>query len=276
MPPPQPTAATSLTQRLSKIVVSLQFVWFLGHVTTVFQTFMYLFYSRFAKSGASSYSKAYYGTMLSFCIILYKAHGVPQFSRAYLQRILMDENTQYLLLSLIWLTSGPIWVTLIPFCTFSFFHALTYTREQILPNLFPAPGAATPGTFSFARAVSNRIGQFMTTYQTPALYFVAYTEVYIIFPYVVLSILFGRASILTPLLYGHFLRFRHFFSPMTKEAFRDARTRFDGWILGNASVPAFVKSGYTRVRDLIEKYGNVEGEMMRPQQQQGQQPAAQQ
>lgn len=49
---------------------------------------LYILFSRFGL-GEGFYYRAYYGTILSYMIIIYKAHGVPQISRAYMQRILM-------------------------------------------------------------------------------------------------------------------------------------------------------------------------------------------
>jgi hypothetical protein len=52
----------------------------------------------------------------------YKSLGTPQLNKAYIQRALMDENVQYLLLALYWYLQKPIYITLIPFATFSLFH----------------------------------------------------------------------------------------------------------------------------------------------------------
>ncbi|KAJ3220920.1 hypothetical protein HK099_003905 [Clydaea vesicula] len=50
------------------------------------------------------------GARLSTLVL--KTHGTPQLSRAYLQRIMMDENTQYLLLAVVWFTSPPVFGTI--------------------------------------------------------------------------------------------------------------------------------------------------------------------
>jgi hypothetical protein len=49
----------------------MQFAWFVGHLVTVTQAILTIF-----SSGSWNYYKAYYGTLLSYGIILWKAHKV--------------------------------------------------------------------------------------------------------------------------------------------------------------------------------------------------------
>ncbi|KAJ3284288.1 hypothetical protein HDU76_008320 [Blyttiomyces sp. JEL0837] len=219
---------------------------------------MYILYARFSgPSGSKSYSKALWATLLSYGIILYKAHGVPQIKRAYLQRILMDENTQYLLLALIWITSKPVWVVLIPYATFSFFHSINYIRAAILPTLFP-PGSPLHSTIT--TRLSPLIESFSQKYQVSALRSISYLEVWFLFPYLVLSIFVGHVSFLTPILYAQFLRFRFYFSPMTKEAFGELKGRLDGLVLRNGT-PEWVVAFYRKAVEMVTRWGDVGAEM---------------
>ncbi|KAJ3278941.1 hypothetical protein HK104_001902 [Borealophlyctis nickersoniae] len=188
---------------------------------------------------------------------------------AYLQRILMDENVQYLILALIWVTSLPLMinpleevkfqpisvsaVALIPFLTFSVFHSLNYTRAEIIPTLVPP----TSPYARYTARISPVILSFVQKYQSQCLLKVAYVEVWATLPYIVISIFMGNASFLTPLVYAQFLRFRYFSSPMTKAAFRDLRNRLDK-VADGPKVPPAVKAVYVRVRDGVIAYGDVE------------------
>jgi hypothetical protein len=69
-------------------------------------------------------------------------------------------------------------------------------------------------------------------------------------PYLCLSIFFGKTSILTPLLYANFLRFRHFYSPLTKEAIRELRVKGDS-LVEDARVPDWAKKFWARSRDFL-------------------------
>ncbi|KAJ3193730.1 hypothetical protein HK101_004274 [Irineochytrium annulatum] len=248
---------------------SLIVFWFLGHSATFILATTYILYTRFFPWGARTYAKAFYGTILSYGIILYKAHGVPQISRAYLERVMMDENTQYLILALIWLTSKPVWIVLIPFATFSLFHSLNYTRSELLPKLFP-PSSALHATIS--QRVAPAILAFSQNYQGRSLRLIAYVEVWGILPYLIISVFIGGVSLLTPFIYVHFLRFRFFFSPLTREAFADLKARADTYLLA-PTTPAWVSASYKKVIELIIKYGDVQAQPQPPTSQP--QPAAQ-
>ncbi|TPX34302.1 hypothetical protein SmJEL517_g03033 [Synchytrium microbalum] len=252
--PNQTAPNQPLVMRLKSLVLTAQFLWFAGHLTTVVQALSYLVVYRLSAEGARSYSRAYMGTLLSYGIILYKAHGIPQISRAYMQRILLDENTQYLLLALIWLTSSPISVTLIPYTTFSVFHSITFIRTDVLPAIVPPTSAQV----SLSRRLQQSLLQFVQRYQASALRMVAYAEVYVTLPVLVLSVFTGRASILSPFLYANFLRFRYIFSPTTKQAFNDLRIRLDGMIEQNASTPTWAKAMYVKARDYLIQYASVD------------------
>ncbi len=151
-------------------------------------------------------------------------------------------------------------VTLIPFVTFSTFHSLTFIRQNVIPVVFPG------NTNALARQFSQMAGTFVQQYQTKALTFVAFAEVWLIMPYLIISILGGYASLLSPLLYGHFLRFRYFFSPMTKHAFRELRTRADKFFLTTPQVPLWARNAFIKVRDMIIKFGDMEGLVQQPDQ----------
>ncbi|KAJ3073861.1 hypothetical protein HDU98_000458 [Podochytrium sp. JEL0797] len=259
MAPPtteQPNAAPAATysEKLKAMAMNLQLIfWFLGHATTVLQTILFVIFS-----GAKSYNKALYAILLSYGIILYKAHGAPKMNniQMYLQRIMVDENTQYLLLALIWWTSRPVWVVLLPYATFSIFHAANYMRTELLPTVIPA---SSPLYSISSSTVIPLLAHFSQTYQAKCLRAVSYLEVFFILPYLVVFVFVGKVSFMTPFVFVQFLRFRFQFSPMTREAFTELKRRTDGIFLGGA-----YQQYYLQAVDFIVRYGNVAG-----QQQQG-------
>lgn len=48
------------------------------------------------------YKLLYTATLLSYCIVCYKAYGVPQFNTAFVRKAFVDENVQYALLAIWW------------------------------------------------------------------------------------------------------------------------------------------------------------------------------
>ncbi|KAJ3107694.1 hypothetical protein HDU96_007826 [Phlyctochytrium bullatum] len=238
-------------------------LWFLGHAVTFLLGASYILYSRFFSYGSKHYTKALWGTILSYGIIIYKAHGVPQVSRAYMQRIMMDENMHYLMLSFIWATSKPVWVVLIPFVTFSFFHSLNYTRTELLPRVVPA---TSPFHATVTQTISPALLNLTQRYQSQALEWIAYLEVWVIPPYLIVSVLFGGAGLLTPLLFFFFMRFRYFFSALTRKAVADLKTRGDA-LVARPGVPEWVRAVYGKAVNLIREWGDVTAQV-------GQQPGA--
>ncbi|KAI9361666.1 hypothetical protein DFJ73DRAFT_813997 [Zopfochytrium polystomum] len=250
----QSQAPPPLTARISKMAMSLQLIlWFLGHAITVFQSTYYIAYSRFLSGGGRGYWKALWAVLLSYGVILIKAHGIPQIKRAYLQRAWMDENTQYLLLALMWLSSRPVWVTLLPFAVFSFFHTINYTRAEILPVLVPQ---TSPLHSTITNKVAPAMRKFSQTYQPHGLRLVAYLEVWLIMPYLTLFVLTGTVSLFAPVLFAIFLRFRFFFSPLTREAFGELQRRLDG-LFENPRMPPWAAAFYRRGVELVVRFGDV-------------------
>lgn len=75
-------------------------------------------------------------------------------------------------------------VTLIPFFTFSTFHALGYVRTNIIPCVFPRPATPAAGSESSATTwqanVQEKIKSLTDKYYGAAMRFVAQSEVTVI------------------------------------------------------------------------------------------------
>ncbi|KAJ1341428.1 hypothetical protein BSLG_004006 [Batrachochytrium salamandrivorans] len=205
-----------------------------------------------SSTGSKSYYKALYGTLLSYGIILYKSYGIPQFNTEYLNRLIRDENTQYFMLALIWTTSAPLSVALIPYATFSLLHILNYTRNEIFSNLVGTSNASI-------NALSQSIGKFVQANHAKAIYFVSNTEVWLILPMTIVTIFTGHTSFFTPFVYAQFLSFRYVFSPVTKQVVSGLDATLDKYIGSNPSLPTIVRTVYGKARDMIASYGDMEG-----------------
>ncbi|KAI8915577.1 hypothetical protein EDD86DRAFT_196362 [Gorgonomyces haynaldii] len=243
-------------ERAKKLVLTLQFVWFVGHLVTAIQGSLCL-----AFGSPWHYSKAYYGALASYLIILYKAHGFPQLNTQYAQRLLMDENTQYTILSVIWLTGKQLRVTLIPYVVFSVFHALGYVRTELLPKLFPGE------TLPQSRLITAQLTKFIQAYQARSVDVVARAELWIILPMTLFGIFWG-SSFFIPFFYFQFLSFRYFLSPVAKQACHEAKATLDKYIGNNPSLPAGIKVFYQKAIQMVIQYGDIEARARQQQQQQ--------
>jgi len=225
---------------------------------------------RFARR---AYYGAYAGALLSWGIVVYKSLGTPQPSRAYVQKALLDENVQYLLLAIYWYLQKPIYFTLIPFATFSLFHALTYVRTSVLPKVpssssqngakANAQGAqkkdapATPQTLNGMQKLSKSIQGWVKQNYQKAMLFVSFIEVCVLFPRLLLGAVSFQNSVFAPLFFVHFLRLRYYLSPTTRDAFAWVDKQLQAKVIQNQSVPAGVKRGVSTVREMIIRYSET-------------------
>jgi len=205
---------------------------------------------------------AYLGALISWGVVVYKSLGVPSLNRAYLQRALMDENVQYFALALYWFFHKPVLVTLIPFCTFSLFHSLTFVRTTLLPKVPSASPGNKPPQADKAKPqppagplanVSKGIQAWVKEHFESAMLFVGFVEVIVVMGRVLIGAITFRDPLFTPLIYAHFLRLRYYLSPQTRQAFAYVSKELDK-ITNHPSCPAAVKEGIAIARRLITRY----------------------
>ncbi|KAG2217803.1 hypothetical protein INT45_005633 [Circinella minor] len=247
---------STLQERILNLVQTLQFAWFSGHVLTLIGSAIHLLSVLMFRSATKPYTIAYVGALISYGVVIYKSHGIPQLNTRYAQRLVMDENVQYLLLALYWFFSKPISVTLVPYATFSTFHALGYIRSNIIPTVFPVPSS----TASSSRAVTwqaktqQRIKSWTDKNYDTAMRFVAQIEVIGIMGRLLLGIF--RLQIMAIFLYAQFLRFRYHLSSYTRQAFTKLRLAMDN-VSQDPRVPPVVGKAYLTVKDMITRYGQA-------------------
>jgi transmembrane protein 33 len=96
-PPPVP-----LQERLLRTVQTLQFAWFCGHLSMIFFTLRYSLYWLTLKSNTKwalvSYRVAFFSTLATYCIVVYKGYRARQRQGkpASALALMTDENVQYL------------------------------------------------------------------------------------------------------------------------------------------------------------------------------------
>ncbi|KAI8320581.1 hypothetical protein GQ54DRAFT_312543 [Martensiomyces pterosporus] len=247
-----------------------QFYWWAGHVLVLMFGTLYYFKRPFGAREANwYYPKAYMGALLSYAIVIYKTYGPPQINLAFLQRLIVDENVEYLLLAFYWLTQPPMLVTLLPFVVFSLFHVITYTRSTLIPVFFPgvtaeiqaarqAPNAAVQ--LSTPARVSKFMGEWSSKYYSPALREVGVWEVAVIGSWLVLGAVTFQTPLLAPLFYIQFLRLRYALSAPTRSAFRRVRVFLDKTLTpptASANIPGAVTDAYIKARDTLCRMGDM-------------------
>ena len=163
-------------------------------------------------------------------------------------------------------------MSLLPYAIFSLFHALTFLRSNALPHFFPPSPPAAAGEPAQQHPLLKRIQvwikskplhihhkalESLTIFRIKANYdtamtIVAYTELAIL-ARVVLGALFRMNSLLTPILFAHFVRTRYFQSTFTRKAVGRVGFYVDGYV-GRQGTPPVVKSVWAQVKVLLSRW----------------------
>jgi len=235
------------------------YVWAFGHFIVLICTIWYVKAYISFKSAAYVwyYKAAFTGAITSYAIVCYKSLGVPQPNPAFLHRALADENVQYFIMALLWWSSRPLPLALIPYAVFSLFHSLTFARTTLLPMIFkpaaPAPpranGTASPPPQS---PLSKTIGIWVKSNYDVAMVVVARLELLIMLRAVV-GVLLLQNSLLIPIAYAHFLRARYYYSSFTRDAVRIVVALVDRYA-NKPQVPPAVKSVWEQSKTIVSNW----------------------
>lgn len=179
------TNFNTFIQLLKPKLTTPQFFWFLGHVSTLINCVLYLFFSFFSANISQKYYKYSLISIIStYLIVLYQVYKSSNaFSFFNLKNFTNNDNFQYLSLALLWyLVSNHkvIGGGLYPFIIYSTFHVLNYFKNFILPIL----PSVTPDTKTL---IENRINHFVRTYNEQSLVVSSNLEVLILFQLIISS-----------------------------------------------------------------------------------------
>jgi len=270
---PPPSAQLPLTQRLLVLAQTLQFAWFVGHLTLLFCIGRYglsyitlNYYSRWAQF---SYRTAFISAAVTYGIVVYKAFRARARAGAKPQAsalaLLADENVQYLGMALVWLFSSQYPLAMLPFGVYSVFHVATYTRTNLIPTLQPpqqvasAAGASPSGKPAYKQsALADAIGKFVKEYYDLSMGLVAILEIVLWFRILLAAIIFTKGSWILMIVYTAFLRARFAQSSFVQGQFRNLTARVDALVGGQSIPPAarqawdVVKTGATQFHDATD------------------------
>lgn len=251
---PPPPATMPLTQRLLALAETLQFGWFVGHVTLLFSALSYgLTYVTFKTASGwarFNYRTAFVAAAATYGIVVYKAQrararqGKGQGGVAALAA---DENVQYLGMALLWLFSFQVPLAILPFAVYSVFHVATYTRSNLLPTISPQPQGSKQ-TSGFA----DSIGRFVKEYYDSSMTTVAILEILLWFRLLVSAILFTKGSWILLAIYTVFFRVRHSQSTFMQSAIHQVTARADA-TLANQNTPPAVRNAWEQIKGAISQ-----------------------
>ncbi|KAI9851889.1 MAG: hypothetical protein M1838_002460 [Thelocarpon superellum] len=264
---PPPPATLPLQERLLTLAKTLQFGWFVGHLTLLFAAVRYggswitfNYYSTWAKI---SYRTAFVAAAATYGIVVFKAY------RAHLRgtsrqpagplALLADENVQYLAMALLWLFSPQVGLAIVPFTIYSVFHVATYTRTNLIPTIQPpqqvaaAAGASPSGRPQSKNSpIADLIGRFVKEYYDTSMGLVALLEVALWFRLLLSAVTFAKGSWILVAVYSVFLRARYAQSTFVQSSVRQLTARIDAQI-ANQSTPPAVRHGWETVKGFVRQ-----------------------
>ncbi|EXU99618.1 hypothetical protein X797_007429 [Metarhizium robertsii] len=247
MAPPPPNSSQPLQERLLQLARTLQFAWFVGHMTLILTTIRYGFswlrmnyYGGMAKF---SYRTSFLAAAVTYGIVVYKTQRARAKTGNKMPGgaigLLSDENIQYLLMALVWLFSPQYPLALLPYCVYSIFHVATYTRANLIPVLQPPPPAADGASPQrVSNPLADRIGAFVKEYYDASMSVVSGLEILLWGRILLSAILFQRRSWILITLYTAFLRARFSQSTHVQHSMSQLVARIDSLVGAQGTPPA--------------------------------------
>lgn len=233
------------------------YIWAAGHFVLLISALRYLLAAVLLR-GASAwwYKTSFIGALVSYVIVVHKSLGMPTPSLAWVQRAFVEENVQYLLLASFWWFSKPVAFALIPYTIFSLFHALTFARTTVMPQLLPQGSPSTAGGPPTPHPLAKKLHSWVKANYNPAMKAVAFAELLIMLR-VTLGALLFQNSLIMPLVFAHFLRQRYYQSAFTRDAVAYVNNYIEGHVRTPGMQPMVVKV-WDSFKTLLARWaGNV-------------------
>ncbi|KAL8947703.1 MAG: hypothetical protein Q9222_006043 [Ikaeria aurantiellina] len=260
---PPPPASMPLGQRMMHLAQTLQFGWFVGHLTLLFcslrYSLSYITFNSYSRWARFSYRTAFIAAAATYGIVVYKAFRARSRANARPQpgalSLLGDENVQYLLMALVWLFGRQVPLALLPFTVYSVFHVATYTRANLIPTIQPPQQTTAPGSSPGGRPVTkssplaDTIGRFVKEYYDASMTLVASLEIFLWFRVLFSAIIFTKGSWILLVIYTVFLRARYSQSSFVQGAIAQGVARVDA-LVANQSTPPAARQAWDTVKRL--------------------------
>ncbi|KAF7923059.1 uncharacterized protein EAE98_007764 [Botrytis deweyae] len=243
---PPPSASLPLQQRLIQLAQTLQFAWFVGHLSLLFciirYGLSYITFNYYSRWATFSYRTAFISAAVTYGIVVYKAFRARaragKANQAGLISLIADENVQYLAMALVWLFSKQYPLAMLPFGVYSVFHVATYTRTNLIPTLQPAPAGTDPKAAPKPNAMADTIGKFVKEYYDTSMGLVALLEIILWARIFLSAIAFQSGSWILIVIYTAFLRSRFAQSAFVQGQFRQVEARIDSLVGAQSTPPA--------------------------------------
>ncbi|XP_069680513.1 Krueppel homolog 2 [Periplaneta americana] len=223
---PQPKGWEALKQHVidHKVEVAL----WATRVFTILFTFGY--FIPLLGNPYNAYYKALMSNAATSALRLHQRIPRVTLSREFLSLLLLEDSCHYLFYSLIFLYVTPVTLVLLPVFLFAVLHSASYSLT-LLDTLGQNSWWGARLLISLVEFQSRNI-----------LRLVAFTEIFLM-PFTIVLIFLGRAGLLTPFIYYHFLTLRYSSrrNPYTRNMFSELRMLLEG-TASKPGTPSFLRN----------------------------------
>lgn len=193
----------------------------------------------------SLYQKALLSNAATSALRLHQRMPQFQLSRQFLGQMMLEDSAHYLFYSLIFITSSPVTLALVPVFLFAVLHAGAYTKSvlnQVGPNSL--------------MMIRNLIAK-LDNQQRNILRFIACNEIFMM-PAIVIMTFTGNASLILPFIYYRFLTLRYTSrrNPYCRQLFYELRVTAEH-LTNRPQCPAFLRNLTFKMIGLINRLAPV-------------------
>jgi len=235
----QSAPPTSNTQSVRSGMNIMQYVWLFSHVSVLVNAFFYLV--PLVGTSEGNYSRAFFSATIANAISLFNAVGVPRFNRETLQRIMMNDSTQYVMLYLLMSTYSPFIIALIPPVVYSFYHICNSVNANT--------GIIHPSIAGIYRKILEPKVRLVLSQEQNSLMWVTQVEVMTMFA-IIFNTIIGYGSIFLCLVYYWFLTHRYMLNYQTRMICDALGVKLDQFFYG-PSCPAIISKFYGYIRNYL-------------------------
>ncbi|CAG9798133.1 unnamed protein product [Chironomus riparius] len=194
----------------------LSIVFAIGYLLPIFGSSQSAFYKVLISNAATS------------ALRLHQRLPTIQFTREFLALLLLEDSCHYLFFSLIFLYVQPFIVVLFPVVLFAVLHSASYSLKML--------DLLGQNSWWGARLLISLV-EFQ---QRNILRLIAFSEIFLM-PIAIVSTFTGRAGLMTPFIYYHFLTLRYTSrrNPHTRNMFHELRLAVEN-IANNPKAPPII------------------------------------
>ncbi|KOS20342.1 Pore membrane protein of 33 kDa [Escovopsis weberi] len=225
-------------------------------MTTIRYAFSWLVMNYYGGMARFAYRLSFFAAASTYGIVVYKTQRARAKTGAApvgVRGLLADENVQYLLMALVWLTFPQYPLALLPYVVFSVFHVATYTRSNLIPIFSPPAQSADGSRQRVNSPLADKIGAFVKEYYDASMSIVATLEILLLFRVFLSALLFQRRSWILLGIYTVFLRSRYAQSSHVQTSLNQLCARVDH-LVGAQGTPPAAKQAWDVVKNMARQF----------------------